>query len=34
MAAGGKLLLQGDATKTLKDFDVKLPGSDTPPATN
>lgn len=26
MADEGKLLLQGDVTKTLKDFDVKLPG--------
>jgi hypothetical protein len=26
MAEAGKLQLQGDVTKTLKDFDVKLPG--------
>lgn len=26
MAAEGKLLLQGDSAKALKDFDVKLPG--------
>lgn len=28
MANDGKVLIQGDATKTLRDFDVKLPGSD------
>ena len=32
MANVGKLQLQGDVTKTLKDFDIKLPGGDTPPA--
>ncbi len=29
MAETGKLLLQGDISKTLKDFEVKLPGGDT-----
>jgi hypothetical protein len=29
MAEAGKLQLQGDANKTLKDFDVKLPGEGT-----
>jgi len=28
LAASGKLLLQGDTTKTLKDFDVKLPDAE------
>ncbi|MBN9484458.1 MAG: hypothetical protein BGO70_04085 [Bacteroidetes bacterium 43-93] len=28
LAAEGKLQLQGDVTKTLKDFEVKLPGGD------
>ena len=31
MAEAGKLQLQGDVTKMLKDFDVKLPGGDVPP---
>lgn len=29
LAAAGKLQLQGDTTKTLKDFEVKIPGGDT-----
>jgi hypothetical protein len=29
LAEGGKLELQGDITKTLKDFDIKLPGTGT-----
>jgi len=28
MAEEGKLVLQGDTSKTLKDFDIKLPGGD------
>jgi hypothetical protein len=28
MSTSGKLQLQGDTTKTLKDFEVKLPGGD------
>lgn len=34
MAEAGKLQLQGDITKTLKDFEVKLPGGDTPGTDN
>src|SRR5690606_20841273 len=30
MAEAGRLQLQGDTTKALKDFDVKLPGGDVP----
>lgn len=30
MAENGKLQLQGDVTKALKDFDVKLPSDETP----
>jgi hypothetical protein len=31
MAEAGKLQLQGDVTKTLKDFEVKLPGTEISP---
>lgn len=33
IAAAGKLQLQGDVTKTLKDFEVKLPGDTVTPTT-
>ena len=28
LAETGRLVMQGDTTKTLKDFDVKLPGGE------
>lgn len=34
MAENGRLKLQGDVNKTLKDFEVKLPGGDAEPTTS
>jgi hypothetical protein len=34
LAAAGQLELQGDTTKTLRDFEVKLPGGDTTVSTD